>query len=268
MEESFEASHEMSPDSFVKLQRRDDEPCFIEITFNDPNLKITDISIVSEAKFIELYGKFGEYIKTVRADPLDTGESEDSAEECYCAYSDCPTSKELGIKFAGLKEKSSIWIYGIKLLAVKSSPAATHVDYSNVNERLKSSALPLSEKAEKCKQFLQNYSKLVGNEPPIGQRPSDQQLFMQMMAGQFPDVLTKMGLPHPGSDSVSGTPSEPPQATPPDMTQIKGYIDDKLDTLEKRVMDNLEKQLKDVEMKQDAKLDSIIHLLTLQRSGK
>lgn len=140
---------------------------------------------------------------------------------------------------------------------------------------LKDVKMPLSENAEKCKSFLQAYS---GVSDFSKQRTPNPQLLMKMLETGYLNPISETGknmtkcvtnfLPFlskdvenrlatgpevGGSSAVNGHSSE--------VLLLKNYIDKRFSQLENKI-DRLEQSVRDMEMRQNDKLDSIIALLS------
>nr|BAN21374.1 unkown protein [Riptortus pedestris] len=96
--------HVISDENFVFLKKVDDLPCTICIKLSDSSIQITNISVVSEARIIEIYGKYGEYIKTCKCEHI----SEANGINFYGAQTDLLTTKEITVKFPGVKKRNMV----------------------------------------------------------------------------------------------------------------------------------------------------------------
>nr|CAD7263507.1 unnamed protein product [Timema shepardi] len=138
------------------------------------------------ARVIETHGKFGEYLNTTSAEFID--EFNDMA--VYMA--DIPIaqpSSECSLKFARLKNADQMWLYGIHLTIQKvTTPAQTEacVNFQHVNRLLKESTHQLTEKAEKCKRFLQLYGSDT-NPSKDALKRLDPQMLLKMFESQYLD---------------------------------------------------------------------------------
>lgn len=182
------------------------------------------------------------------------------------------------MQFAGLKDKKQIWIYGIFLLIKQTDKChgIGSVNYQKVNERLKECKIPLSDKAEKCKKFLQSYSGFADNGMQ-GKAP-DPQLLLKLLESQCMTQLKPLSergrkclsslMPFlnneekvvqiceskiPVTDSCSGSSC--------DLKELKQYVDLRIAELEHSLCTKLDNMLNQIEIKQNEKLDTILRTL-------
>lgn len=271
--------HLISEENFVFLEKSDDEPCTLNIKLKDLTTQITNISVVSEAKIIEIYGKYGEYIKTCKCDYI----SEANGIEFYGAQTDLLTTHEITVKFPGVKK--GIWLCGVKILIKKAPPSITNsFDYNLVDDKLKKSNIPITEKAEQFKKFLQDYATNKYNSTSH----IDPHMLLKIMEGECLSHLKPVGnasrniskyltnlIPaslksncnndngeaeheikkeNKDSANVMNCDQESPST-------IKTYVDESLQKLEERLQESFKKQIEELEAKQNEKLDSILNLL-------
>ncbi|CAG2066625.1 unnamed protein product, partial [Timema podura] len=98
-------------------------------------------------------------------------------------------SSECSLKFARLKNADQMWLYGVHLTIQKvRTPAQTEacVNFQHVNRLLKESSHQLTEKAEKCKRFLQLYGSDTDPSKNALKR-LDPQMLLKMFESQYLD---------------------------------------------------------------------------------
>lgn len=283
LNESVSIEDIVSLDSCVHLlcpEGDDTIGCTLYIKFSEPSLfSVCRVVVVSEARMVEVYGDCGEYCTTCKGDYID--EFEGCAVYKADASLQLPTQEVL-LKFAGLKDKHQMWIYGICLLVKQTDKVQgiANVNFQKVNELLKESKIPLSDKAEKCKKFLQSYggftdSKMQGKAP-------DPQILIKLLESQCMTQLKPLSetgrkclsnlMPFlskeekdlhscenkvPVTDSCSGSSH--------DLKELKQYVDLRIAQLEHSLYTKLDNMLNQIEIKQNEKLDTILR--TLKKSS-
>ncbi|KAG8190124.1 hypothetical protein JTE90_026692 [Oedothorax gibbosus] len=141
--------------------------CQLLINCEPPN-QISRISVISEARVIEVYGHHGEYLKTTKNVLLD--ESEDMVVFRGDVILDRPSSL-CSIKFLLLRSPTEMWLFGVKVYTTKSPFDIQNqmtIPLSSVEERLSHMGLALSDKAEAFKQLVQTFQKSPMADPSIG----------------------------------------------------------------------------------------------------
>ncbi|RZF48362.1 hypothetical protein LSTR_LSTR007529 [Laodelphax striatellus] len=238
---------------------------------------ISGFSVVSEARIIECFGELGEYCCTVHADYMDDFEG------CavYSASSELPLSSEITLKFAKMKHENKMWLYGL-MFSVEQATApqmsVAGINLLNVNQILKDSSRPLSEKAESCKKFLQQCSSTSSSV-----KVPDPQILMKMLEGEYRKSFgeTSRNLSKCISNILpflANKPSEKPDDScagennqPSEVVQVNSekceqfssrqYIDQRFEELEQKLTDKIDEKFKELEITQNQKLDTIIKLL-------
>ncbi|GFT69392.1 uncharacterized protein NPIL_222671 [Nephila pilipes] len=125
----------------------------------EPPYQISQISVLCEARVIEIYGHHGEYLKTVKNILLE--EAEDMIVFRGDVTLDRPSSL-CSIKFLLLRSPNEMWLYGVKIQTTKVAwdvPSQMTVPIAAVEQRLMQMGLVLSDKAEAFKQLVQNCQK-------------------------------------------------------------------------------------------------------------
>ncbi|KAF8774733.1 uncharacterized protein LOC129984340 [Argiope bruennichi] len=129
----------------------------------EPPHQISRISVLCEARVIEIYGHHGEYLKTVKNILLE--EAEDMIVFRGDVVLDRPSSL-CSIKFLLLRSPNEMWLYGMKIQTAKVISEMQNqmtIPLASVEQRLTQMGLVLSDKAEAFKQLVQNCQK-----SPIG----------------------------------------------------------------------------------------------------
>ncbi|BET01702.1 Hypothetical protein NTJ_14518 [Nesidiocoris tenuis] len=254
-----EIRHVIDENDTIQLTSDSDEPCTFKILITNSDWRVSKVSIVSEASIIELYGPHGEYLMTSRGGELC------SKEEATIFYvqPDVNVSHELSIKFPGVEK--SFWLYGIKLLVKKSeSPQTSIFDYDHVDEMLKTSRLPLTDKALRAKQFLQKYSSWSSLGENL-QKQADPKILLKMLESEYRPRLRPV---EEAGRNVSqyiasfvqqaAGGEKPAEGSPAD---VRAYVDESVRQLEERMEVSLRLQLDALEKRQNEKLDAILQIL-------
>lgn len=120
--------------------------------------QIGSVSILSEARVIEVYGYHGEYLSTLKNELM---EEVDGMSVFRGDLTFSRPLKECCLKFIPLKSKDCMWLYGIKVVVQeKPRPDTLHLfpttmPLKDVEERLEASGAQLSEKAENLKRMME-----------------------------------------------------------------------------------------------------------------
>lgn len=116
------------------------------------------VSILSEARVIEVYGYHGEYLSTLKNELM---EEVDGMSVFRGDLTLARPLKECCLKFIPVKSKDSMWLYGIKVV-VQEKPRPDTLNLfpatmplKDVEERLQASGAQLSEKAENLKRMME-----------------------------------------------------------------------------------------------------------------
>ncbi|GBM23570.1 hypothetical protein AVEN_196645-1 [Araneus ventricosus] len=134
----------------------------------EPPHQISRISVLCEARVIEIYGHHGEYLKTVKNVLLE--EAEDMIVFRGDVVLDRPSSL-CSIKFLLLRSPSEMWLYGVKIQTAKVAADVQNqmtIPLASVEQRLTQMGLVLSDKAEAFKQLVQNCQKSPLGDQDIG----------------------------------------------------------------------------------------------------
>uniref|UniRef100_A0A131YNY5 Uncharacterized protein n=1 Tax=Rhipicephalus appendiculatus TaxID=34631 RepID=A0A131YNY5_RHIAP len=120
--------------------------------------QMSSVSILSEARVIEVYGYHGEYLSTLKNELM---EEVDGMSVFRGDLNLARPLKECCLKFIPMKSKDSMWLYGIKVV-VQEKPRPdtlqlfpTSMPLKDVEERLEASGAQLSEKAESLKRMME-----------------------------------------------------------------------------------------------------------------
>lgn len=182
------------------------------------------------------------------------------------------------LQFAGVKDIHQIWIYGISLVVkqIDKVHGIANINFQKVNELLKGSKIPLSDKADKCKKFLQSYGSFADSK--MQGKSSDPQLLLKLLESQCMTQLKPLSekgrkclsniMPFlnkeekdqqsyenklPIADSCSGSSC--------DVKELKQYVDLRIAELEHNLYTKLDNMLNQIEIKQNEKLDTILRTL-------
>lgn len=249
-------------DHFKPLQlirQNKNESCTLSLDVVDSSIKVTKLTVISEARIIEFYGKHGEYICTEKGHQV----GRIAGKKFFIAQASvCPT-KEITVKFC--TNDDSIWLYGITLFIVSSVQPTCNsiIDYASVDQMLRSSNIHLSEKAERAKTFIMNYSTLGNNANNDTRNLHGLLQKWNSLGGNSKTLLSQLSeistVTNNGNESVLT--SENGNTKQDKVNDLKNYVDKKIQQLEERVQNNLQICLKEFEHKQNEKLDNIIQLL-------
>lgn len=130
--------------------------CQIFLFCNDSH-QMGSVSILSEARVIEVYGYHGEYLSTLKNELM---EEVDGMSVFRGDLTLGRPLKECCLKFIPLKSKESMWLYGIKVMVqqTRAEPLSifpTSMPLKEVEERLQASGTQISEKAEALKKLME-----------------------------------------------------------------------------------------------------------------
>lgn len=280
----------VSLDTCIHLINCNVAPCYLKLKLSVIKAwQMKKVSIVSEARIIEIYGKYEEYMTTCHAEFLDECENM----SVYVAEAVLPQpSFECTLKFARLKRKDQMWLYGIHVTIEKAESAISQdmsVNFHNVNRILKDSGHQLTEKAEKCKKFLQLYGSFLGPSKTQLKGP-DPQILMKMFESEYlaqqnplstraKSVSKSLTEILPGfSMSIKEKAASEDEATGTNNTgyskemdvsvklpyvvdALKNHFDQRFSEYERQMTVIVEEKLMELERKQNEKLDLIIRSL-------
>lgn len=131
--------------------------CQIFLFCNDSH-QMGSVSILSEARVIEVYGYHGEYLSTLKNELM---EEVDGMSVFRGDLTLVRPLKECCLKFIPLKSKESMWLYGIKVMVQQTtkpelpSMFPTSMPLKEVEERLQASGTQISDKAEALKKMVE-----------------------------------------------------------------------------------------------------------------
>ena len=190
-------------------------------------------------------------------------------------------------QFARLKKKNQMWLYGIHIIVEKIDPVFlihSSVNFHNVNRILKGSGHQLTEKAEKCKKFLQLYGSFLDPSKTQMKGP-DPQILIKMFEAEYlaqqnplnskaktmskcftemlPGFSTLTKERNRSEEGSSASCKEMENAVKfDDITVIlKQNLDKRFDELEKKLMLHVDEKLKELEKRQNENLNLIISRL-------
>ncbi|XP_067006026.2 uncharacterized protein [Anabrus simplex] len=271
----------VSLETCIELGTHDaDLPCTIEIKLLSKNVAITEISVVSEARIIEVYGQCGEYLTTAHGEFID--ECENMA--VYMAeISIVQPSSDCLLKFARLRNKGRMWLYGIHITVDKTeqfSFSDKTVNFQNVNKILKDSSHQLTEKADKCKKFLQMYYTSYRDQSKTQPMPNPQAL-LKIFEAEYLTRCNPIGshmsrhladlIPALSPKGRCESSEERPSVASPKIStansqevlavaeQLKLYIDQRFSQLEKILFLRIDDKFNELQKNQSEKLDQILH---------
>ncbi|KAL1122485.1 hypothetical protein AAG570_002816 [Ranatra chinensis] len=247
-------------ESCIQLSKADkDVPCTLSIVLEDSSTQITKISVVSEARNIEVYGLHEEYITTVRSENIDEFEGM----VVNLMETDVSPVPEIMLKFIGIKEPDTMWLYGIRLIVGSfSKPTVTtsRVNYEAVEERLRMARIPITEKAERCKRFLRQYTEMT-NSCAAGRRPPDPATFIHLMdeaRSRRSEVERSVS---DLDEERSTTNHNPLSSGGKEIQDLKSYIEFSLEKLEGRLTQYIDDKLRQLEERQNKMMESIMQVV-------
>lgn len=161
--------------------------------------------------------------------------------------------------------KSHLWVYGVKLLVDKADTLVGNVDYLHVDEMLKSSKLPITDKAEQAKQFLQKYSSMLGADPKPPNAPDPRAVF-RILESEYKCHMKPLedaasNVSQYVANFIQSKQTSKKEEGASSVSDVKTYVDLSMKQLEERVQNNLKIQLEAMEEKQNKKFDAILQLL-------
>lgn len=280
----------VSLDTCVHLINQNVTSCYLKLKLSVVKAwQIKKVSIVSEARIIEIYGKCEEYLTTCHAEFFD--ECEDMS--VYIAEAELPQpSSECTLKFARLKRTDQMWLYGIHITVDKAESFISQdmsINFHNVNRILKDSGHQLTEKAERCKKFLQLYGSLLDSSKTQLKGP-DPQMLRKMFESEYlgqqntlssraksvSKCLTEMlpGFSVPTKEK-SGNEDEAISTHKTGCSKetdvslklthivdiLKHHFDERFSEYERQITVRVEEKLMELERKQNEKLDLILERL-------
>lgn len=147
-------------------------------------------------------------------------------------------------------------------------PGFSSINFQSVNDILKEAKVPLSENAEKFKSFLQAHGGALDMDNTQSKMPNAETLVKMLEAGYL-QPLGETGknmskcisnfVPFLARDVESKVDSSS-SAQQSDVLVLKNYIDQRFSQLESKI-DRFEQKMKELEIRQNEKLDCIIALL-------
>lgn len=269
--------------------------CQLLISCDPPN-QIQHVSVLSEARVMEVYGHHGEYLRTVRNELLEV------VEDMAVFRGDVLFERPLNVcslKFACLRSKSEMWLYGVKVTFSKADNVLdqTKIPFAEVERRLKEVGLKLSDKAEAFKQLVEKYQSSGLNHQDIGSMinllqmsnlikersasPEDHSnrqgaisdpnsnLNLEALRNQTnelrsPEIISayvdESPVIQPSRPSSFQRYSEQTQTdeVPPGLEDnLKIYIAEKIEELNKNLLEKIQKSFQEIEAKLMCKLDEI-----------
>lgn len=145
-------------------------------------------------------------------------------------------------------------------------PGFSSINFQSVNDILKEAKVPLSENAEKCKSFLQAHGGALDN---TQSKMPNAETLMKMLEAGYLQPLGETGknmskcisnfVPFLTKD-VEGKVDSSSSSQQSDVLMLKDYIDQRFSRLESKI-DRFEQKMKELEIRQNEKLDCIIALL-------
>lgn len=259
--------------------------CQLLISTQAPK-QIVHISLLSEARGMEIYGHHGEYLKTVRNELLEEDE------EMVVYRGDIFLDKPLtlcSIKFLGLRSQTEMWLFGVRInvaiLEIDPQNQMT-IPFAAVEQRLAEMGLSLSDKAEAFKHLVDKYqhisqaptditqliaslqlSNLLREKSPLPQTAQhnqnlqinaqrDSQNNMQEIVGKLGPCI---------STSMSTSPVNFPKETNSTQTEeyinleerLKEHIREQMEEMDKKMWEKINKRFQETEAKILCKLDEI-----------
>lgn len=185
-------------------------------------------------------------------------------------------------QFQKTKHEDSLWVYGIniQLCQIKcSTPGLSSINFQSVNDILKDAKVPLSENAEKCKSFLQAYGGTLDNtQLALKSKMPNAQTLVKMLEAGYLQPLGETGknmskcisnfvpfLARDVENKADSSSSGASSAQQSDVLVLKNYIDQRFSQLESRI-GRFEQTIKELELRQNERLDCIIALLNKPNS--
>ncbi|KAL7299605.1 hypothetical protein TKK_0007368 [Trichogramma kaykai] len=237
------------------------EACRIEFKMLNQQ-KIARVAVVSEASVLEFFKQSGEYATTVFAEFVD--EFQDHM-VYFAEASIQPPSTEASVKLTRTMSKnSSIWVYGIKLILTEdlAKPQKSGFNMDYLNDYLSNSNDARSEKAKK---FLTSFARIENNSGGFNQIlnnmgslfPNFEKMSINSQSQELIENNEKELSNGKSSDKVQKNNINECNGGPEDMSIIKNYIDEKLNSFEARLMNRVESLERDINKKLDLILQKL-----------
>ncbi|XP_064466288.1 uncharacterized protein LOC135377644 [Ornithodoros turicata] len=198
-DESIDLEDAISAENCVQLEAPMDDdiagnyivPACQIFLFCIESRQISSISILSEARVIEVYGYHGEYLSTMKNELM---EEVDGLSVFRGDLNLERPVKECCLKFMPLKSKESMWLYGIKIVLQQKGRTTLpgmfppNIPMKEVEERLNSSHTQISDKAEAFKKLMETFQ---GASPymPMMQQTVPGLAFQAQPQVQFPQSV-------------------------------------------------------------------------------
>lgn len=260
------------------------QPCIMSLKLEaavSPSV-ITNVVIISEARVIEVYGAYNEYLSTKQADLLD--EVEDTA--VYSAeIALSQLTQECTLKFAKFSRPSDMWLYGVKVFwntkeeFRQSRSQSSGLNFETVERRLKESQTQLSGRAESCKQFLKMYSTINEQKQTLPDALSLLSLLpglrrQSLNPGNSHLKTTTYGFAASTSTASSNAAQEREQAISESGSSLcakcshnfENALDQRLTLMENRIMKALDDKIATLQQHQDNQFQNFYHLLSESRA--
>lgn len=272
-------SNIISDDFSTLLEGNEEEKSACELTFQiKPTRTPSLISIVvTDCHKLEVFsGPYNEYLETIESEFVD--EIEEAKIYRFDIFIDQPITS-ITLKF--FTPKLELWIYGIQILLKKNAnyltnflnlaglgggggggipglSASSSINFQNVDQMLSASNTSLSENAEKCKQFVESYSKMAHVLPSLN-GTNDIMNFSKLTLDDIPED-EKQDLNRDErncEERKERVMSTGPLENGRELLLLKMYIDEKF----KKMEDKFCKKLNEMEERQNVKLDKILFML-------
>lgn len=177
--------------------------------YSQPPYLIQKVTVLCEARLIEVYGRHAEYLKTIRNQIVD------EVDDMVVFRGDVQlerASPECSLKFTGLKAKTSMWLYGVtvKVIPIQGNTPPLSTLLSPTNN------MPGSvDRNRNNAQFMSLMSSLFG--PPIDPRPVAPPTPQPAAAPPQPDMMGLLMSIMQANQAPSQSPvtSASPQLTSP-----------------------------------------------------
>ncbi|XP_013385596.1 uncharacterized protein LOC106155345 [Lingula anatina] len=166
-EESFCLQNEEDNIASVELYNENETniPCELSVHCQPiHNLKISDISILSEAKTIEIYDETGAYMTSCRGSYVNDVEGKPMF---YADYSWQQPASSAMLRCLSLPRKTAMKVVALEISLVKSKETSstslgTSFDFTKVKALLQDMQqdVPITDKAKACMQTIEQYQEV------------------------------------------------------------------------------------------------------------
>ncbi|GAB6024985.1 hypothetical protein CHUAL_010079 [Chamberlinius hualienensis] len=176
-EAEFDVLDVIAANNCLHIKKLNDNERTLELTFAPPkDTEIVQISVICEARHIEIYSHHDEYVTTADSTLIDADFDDFAAYRTEIILSKPLTACKL--KFVSLRFNDSMWLYGISFHIRPNYHASSSDGLTKMSEvvtKLQKEGLPMSDGAKRLAKMLQNHDTTTNSQS------SFLSVFMNMM---------------------------------------------------------------------------------------